>query len=83
VQCSKATITQIISLDKAKELLKNDPKTWPNIPADVRDRIKHDVNTALARELIPDVKDDVIAWRMAGCIRDQLRQGKPRGLLQE
>lgn len=56
------------------KLVKENPEiTWPRVPFDVKESIKTRINNRLKQEGIPEVEDDVLRWRMAGCIYDVQR----------
>jgi hypothetical protein len=63
--------TQYLTKKEAKILVQEDCDfRWPSIPANKKIALFERVKAQLAAEEIPEVRDDIMEWRMAHAVRD-------------
>jgi hypothetical protein len=63
--------TQYLTKKEARILVQEDCDfRWPSIPANKKIALFERVKAQLAAEEIPEVRDDIMEWRMAHAVRD-------------
>ncbi|KAF2028939.1 hypothetical protein EK21DRAFT_68666 [Setomelanomma holmii] len=69
---------KVITAETAKQFVEKNPgaTSWRSIGANVRERLRNEVNAAMAEEEIPNIAQDVFKWRMDQAIRNAVKAGK-------